>query len=111
MRGPETATAEEIEADALPGKLPRRRSQRHSDAVTSVASVRADASEPTADQAGSGTWADGPPGAAFDSSTAGESAQPTPEQAGAWMGAFLNATAHDGDIAHDGGSTGQREGQ
>jgi signal transduction histidine kinase len=110
-RGPESATAGEIAAGALPGKLPRRRSPRHSDAVPSVPSVRADASEPTADQATSGTRADGAIGAILDDSAAGESAQPTPEQAGAWMDAFLNATTHDGNVAHDGGSTGQGEGQ
>jgi hypothetical protein len=104
--GLETA-AGEIAAAALPEKLPRRRSPRHSDAAPSV---RAGASEPTADQAASGTRADGLTGATLDNGTAGESAQPTPEQAGAWMDAFLNATTHDGDVAHDGGSTGQGEG-
>ena len=72
--------------------------------------MRADTSELTADQEASGTRADGLTGAALDDNTAGESAQPTPEQAGAWMDAFLNATARDGDVAHDGGSTGQGEG-
>jgi len=72
--------------------------------------VRARASESAADQVASGTRADGPPGAALDDSTAGESAQPTPEQAGAWMDAFLNATTDDGDVAHDGGSTWQGAG-
>lgn len=104
--GPETA-AEEITAGALPGKLPHRRSPRHSGAVPSV---RAGASEPTAGQAASGTWADGPTGAALDNSTAAESAQPTPEQAGAWMDAFLNATTNGGGLVDDGGSTGQGAG-
>jgi hypothetical protein len=106
IRGPEGADTGEIEAVTLPGKLPRRRSPRHSGAP----SVRADASEPTAGLAASGTWADGPAGADLDDSMAGESVQPTPEQAGAWMDAFLSATTRDGDVSHDGGSTGQREG-
>lgn len=109
IRGPETA-AGEIAATALSGKLPRRRSLRHPDAVPSVPSLRADTSEPTADQEASGTRADGLTGVALDKSTAGESAQQTPEQAGAWMDEFLNATTHDGNVAQDDGSTGQGEG-
>jgi signal transduction histidine kinase len=104
--GPEADTTGEV-AGTLSGRLPRRRSPRHSDAVPAV---RVEASEPPADQAAaSGTWADEPVSVALDYSTADDSAQATPEQAGAWMDAFLNATAPDGDVAPDGGSTGQRE--
>jgi hypothetical protein len=108
MRGPETATAGEIATGALSVQLPRRRSPRHSDPVPAM---RAGASEPTADQAASSTRPAGPTGAALDDVAAAEPAQPTPEQAGAWMDAFLNATTHDGDVAYDVGSTEQGEGQ
>jgi len=81
-RAPE---APEIATPARSGKLPRRQSPRHASAVSEVVS---------------GTGPSAVIGATDGAETA---AQPSPQEAGAWMGAFLSsAKPDDGPAAADG---------